>query len=94
MDDLKAIKAGLCKINVSVSRALDCRLTVQGCSDPPGRNVMEATEDVEEAQGTQDPRKFTPMRGLILRQTRSQIVANRLAGKRSPGGVGGHDKGR
>ena len=94
MDDWKAIEAGLCEVNVPVSGALDGGLAVQGDRDPSGSDVMEATEDVKEAQGAQNSRKFTPARGLILRQTCGQIVANCLAGERGPGGVGCHNKGR
>ena len=94
MNDLKAIEAGLCEVNVPVSGALDGGLTVQGDRDPSGSDVMEATEEIKEAQGAQNSRKFTPARGLILRQTCSQIVAHRLEGKRGPGGVWCHDKSR
>ena len=41
MDDLKAVKAGLGKVDALVSGALDCELAVQGDCDPPGSDVVD-----------------------------------------------------
>ena len=91
MDNLKAIEAGLCKVNMLVSGALDDGLAVQGNGDPPGSDVVEAAENVEETQGAQNPCKFAPAQGLILQQSCGQIAADRLVGWRGPGGVGCHN---
>ena len=60
MNDLKAVQAGLCNINVLVSGTVNCRLAIQGDSDLPGSDVMKVAENVKEAQSVQDPCKFTP----------------------------------
>ena len=60
MNHLKAVKAGLCKVNASISGALNCRLAVQGNCDLPSSDVVETAEDVKETQSAQDPCEFTP----------------------------------
>ena len=61
VDDLDSVKAWLCKIDARVSGAVNCGFTIQGDSDLSGRDVALSAEDVKEAEGAQDPRKFAAM---------------------------------
>ena len=57
--DLDVVKTWLCDINVLVLGAGNCGFSVQGCSDFSGHDVVLLAEDIKEAEGAQDPRKFS-----------------------------------
>ena len=61
MNDLKAVKAGLCNINALISGVVNCGLAIQGDGDLPGSDVVQAAENVKETQSAKDLCKFTPM---------------------------------